>query len=711
MRNLIVILAVISIFVMGASLQAAPLFTDTVNNHWAYEALSTLTAKGLIEGYPNGTFKGERALTRWEMALALSRLLAKQELESANFLSKDELEAVRKLAEECKLELEAFGVQIADLEKKLPNLEERTASLEKIKFYGSLDTLGVFQGVDGPGSRIPPYVLTPQRDWFSGVILPTGSGLTGLGTLGVKGTPSEKYQIGAEFAAFFSQGDEMVNMLWGVTAPYQSNPFTSMFAVNSIGQDISGEQGLNHQPWTKMTLDNFWLQDIEQKHKLTLGSFRPANLTKLILTPISNPNFNLPADLPFYGIQYQGKFSDKLSAEVLYSRLPQALENFTVNNTNISRSYNSWLSGIDISYQMKLGTLGLHYLRTVNEDLNNDNPHIQGVMPLPFTITDDAGTRANLVQWHDPSGTVRTAVVPQSQDSYALTLKGKLSSIAAYALEGAKTHYRPDTSRALYSDYTRDGDAYHLEVTANLKKLSLSGEYLSVSPYFDPFMLRYPVLTGNVNLPPYASYFSNYYQLHDSQLYPNNREGFRLKAKYPFTKAELSLVYESLTQKENTPGTAGNTQNGNAGFIEPLFLLASPTKGKVNDYSAVLNYNLSTKWLLGANYTHYNLARKTVKGFNDYLDLNIDLTTLGLGYKLNEKLNLIGNYSWFNFTGDYGSAPQKFRQYIPALGVNYALDTNTNCSLMYRIFTYNDLITAGQGWNGRQLMLELKTKF
>lgn len=54
-------------------------FADTPANHWAYEAFTQLAAKGLIQGYPDGTFKGDRTMTRYEMAMVVARLLARIE--------------------------------------------------------------------------------------------------------------------------------------------------------------------------------------------------------------------------------------------------------------------------------------------------------------------------------------------------------------------------------------------------------------------------------------------------------------------------------------------------------------------------------------------------------------------------------------------------------------------------------------------------------
>ncbi len=67
-------------FVVGIAAPAhGQPFADTPANHWAYEALAQLAAKGLIQGYPGGTFKGDRTMTRYEMAMVVARLLARIE--------------------------------------------------------------------------------------------------------------------------------------------------------------------------------------------------------------------------------------------------------------------------------------------------------------------------------------------------------------------------------------------------------------------------------------------------------------------------------------------------------------------------------------------------------------------------------------------------------------------------------------------------------
>ncbi|MGM0603923.1 MAG: S-layer homology domain-containing protein, partial [Bacillota bacterium] len=50
-------------------------FTDVPSNHWAYDAINKLVSAGVIEGYPDGTFRGDQDMTRYEMAVMISRAL------------------------------------------------------------------------------------------------------------------------------------------------------------------------------------------------------------------------------------------------------------------------------------------------------------------------------------------------------------------------------------------------------------------------------------------------------------------------------------------------------------------------------------------------------------------------------------------------------------------------------------------------------------
>src|SRR5579862_9592295 len=139
----------LSAFVVGmvvAPAMSAPMFPDLPQEHWAKDAVAALAAKGLVEGYPDGTFKGDRAATRYEVAMIVARLLAKIEAEHATFATKADLDALRKLVNQLKDELDALGVRVQNLEENVGRLDKRVTELERIRFYGFNDSRFVSQG-------------------------------------------------------------------------------------------------------------------------------------------------------------------------------------------------------------------------------------------------------------------------------------------------------------------------------------------------------------------------------------------------------------------------------------------------------------------------------------------------------------------------------------------------------------------------------------
>ncbi len=93
-----------------ASAYAANPFTDVPAGHWAYDSIAKLAAAGVIEGYGDDTFRGDRLMTRYEMAQIVAKAMAK----GAN---------VDRLAAEFADELDALGVRVAALEKKSDNVK------------------------------------------------------------------------------------------------------------------------------------------------------------------------------------------------------------------------------------------------------------------------------------------------------------------------------------------------------------------------------------------------------------------------------------------------------------------------------------------------------------------------------------------------------------------------------------------------------------
>jgi len=150
-------------------------FPDVPFDHWAYQAVQDLADDGIIQGYPDGTFSGKRALTRYEFAEALSRaipviakMVSNGEAGTAGTPGtvgpmgpqgpqgiqgppgpagpgSQDVEKLSKLADEFRDELAAMGVDIMALKKDIAALGERVATLEaeqaRVKITASADMI------------------------------------------------------------------------------------------------------------------------------------------------------------------------------------------------------------------------------------------------------------------------------------------------------------------------------------------------------------------------------------------------------------------------------------------------------------------------------------------------------------------------------------------------------------------------------------------
>ena len=97
------------------------LFPDIAKNHWAYEAVEELTKQGLLEGYPDGTFGGDRMMTRYEFAEIVYRAMQKG------------LNVNEKLIQEFEPELERFRIDVISKDKNGNPVIERVRVNEKKK--------------------------------------------------------------------------------------------------------------------------------------------------------------------------------------------------------------------------------------------------------------------------------------------------------------------------------------------------------------------------------------------------------------------------------------------------------------------------------------------------------------------------------------------------------------------------------------------------
>ncbi|WP_392476368.1 iron uptake porin [Nostoc sp. C110] len=143
-----------------AQLNSAPVtsvtqLSDVQPTDWAFQALQSLLERyGCIAGYPDGSFKGDRAMTRFEFATGLNACLDKvnQRIDAdiTQMVNKEDLAALQKLQEE-------FATELASLRGKVDALETRTEQLEQQRFSTTTKLNGqiIFAATDAVGDASP----------------------------------------------------------------------------------------------------------------------------------------------------------------------------------------------------------------------------------------------------------------------------------------------------------------------------------------------------------------------------------------------------------------------------------------------------------------------------------------------------------------------------------------------------------------------------
>lgn len=592
--------------------QAAPLFPDQNQSHWANDAVASLAAQGLITGYPDGTFKGDRAITRWEVAMIVARLLSKMETAQATFLTKAQLQEVRDLARALQDELSALGVRVTNIEEKASQLDKRVSELERITFYGSVEARVVAQtfsndgNVDndnqrrGTGARGVPYLdynnlvgsaagatIRPQAtgavpvvDYRYGKALANGAGFTSKATLGLKIKVSPDVDAGAEFVAFTSQGNQVVDGYQGVSAPWLLNPFTA-----NLSTSLAAE-GQNHTPLTSMVLDHAWVVHKPSKIKLRLGSIDTLSMDKFVFQGQPNLGIYGPKVFPGFGFRLTGEDrifdSWDINWEAFATKIGGAYAFLGLNYQQIC-----W--GADVSFKHPLGESRINFARYL-DDSDGTNPLGSGLLGNATNVPYGAASTFYPVQWVNPPGyfagqssnlaRAGSNVLPTTVDNrpiagwnpaadnaigfsgggnfgpQASTIIGTSSNYnfnlnddlkLTLRTEGANSVWKPNRN----STYTSSGNLLKGELGLNFvpHQLEFSVGYLSVDPNYNPVLQP-----GNLLGVRFVRTWNHLgrFTVHDSVNYPHNRQGIFTKGSWKFAGlAKDSSDEGSLSWKAN----------------------------------------------------------------------------------------------------------------------------------------------------------------
>lgn len=109
-------------------------FTDVPAKHWSYDAVTKLAQAGVVDGYGDGTFKGDKTVTRYEMAQIVAKAMTKS-------LNADQKAMVDQLSKEFATELNTIGVKVEGLQNQIDNMVKVSGDA-RVRYTDAGDLLG-----------------------------------------------------------------------------------------------------------------------------------------------------------------------------------------------------------------------------------------------------------------------------------------------------------------------------------------------------------------------------------------------------------------------------------------------------------------------------------------------------------------------------------------------------------------------------------------
>lgn len=356
MKKILALVAVIALVAFAApAFAAANPFMDVPMNHWAYDAIGQLASRGVLSGYPDGTYKGNQPMTRYEVASAVARALAVVDMTKA---SKQDVEMLKKLVVEFKDELDALGVKVDKLDSRVAVLEDGVGGW---KFWGEFRMDAKWAGNDGTVPGEPrlhtangdtDFNLNRYRIWMRKKV---DDKVTFTGRLGGSGNTWQRYYV-------------TVQMPWDVE-----------FIAGLYLYDWEGDDGLyvdNDAMYTDRSMTGFWVnKNFAMGNFSMFAAHREGTTTGTLADPLPAVPGATPAQL-------QGRDDDEgyeYGARVKFN----FNENFWLSGNYIQKTFDarSWRTGFDssvwwaaagVKFSPNWELKGAYYNQK-DEAVNNDN--------------------------------------------------------------------------------------------------------------------------------------------------------------------------------------------------------------------------------------------------------------------------------------------------------------------------------------------------
>ncbi len=328
MKKILALVAVVALVAFAAPAFAANPFMDVPMNHWAYDAVGQLASRGVVSGYPDGSYKGNQPMTRYEMASLVARSLAVVDMEKA---SKQDVEMLKKLVVEFKDELDALGVKVDKLDGRVAVLEE---NLGGWKFWGEFRFDAKFAdragGLYTDRSDVD-FNLNRYRIWMS-----------------------KKVDDKVKFTARL--GNNAGNVAWqrywiDVALPWDVNMMAGLWAFD--WEDDDGLYTDNDAWFTDRSLNGFYFG-------------RPFSMGDFAMYVARNDDPAAPALDEYY--EYAGRVKFNFN------------ENFWMSGNYIARDYDVaddesvWWAALGFNFNSDWGFKGAYYKQDLNVAAGEDSP-------------------------------------------------------------------------------------------------------------------------------------------------------------------------------------------------------------------------------------------------------------------------------------------------------------------------------------------------
>ena len=296
----ILALAAVAALTAGGSAYAANPFSDVSTDDWAYQAVVDLSEQGIVEGYPDGMFKGEKNMTRFELAQIVARLMAKEDQVNA-----EQQATIDKLAGEYADELANLGVRVGNLEKKVGNLSWSGDARMRFKQKSALEAATKPAGVWDGRIRLNVKADVNESTYAKGRFVnkmdfkDNSDSNTTMDQLYVHHQFGDKVgvELGRYYMAMGNNDEFYGDSFDGIRALYNDGAFN---AEVGFGRLQSEQRDDYHELLVKGTEDTFYAKAgfNEAKYGLTANYMNIANAKG----EQAVANTNKDGDLQFWGI-------------------------------------------------------------------------------------------------------------------------------------------------------------------------------------------------------------------------------------------------------------------------------------------------------------------------------------------------------------------------------------------------------------------------